>query len=60
VVNAVSTAGLRVQFLHEYSFTDVPMLFGLEKQNDGLWGPMGFPPATPADVLASGRTGRLT
>jgi hypothetical protein len=41
VVNALAAAGLRLEFLHEYDSTDVPMFFGLERQDDGLW---RFPP----------------
>lgn len=37
VVNALATAGLRLEFLHEYDFTDIPMFHGLERQDDGLW-----------------------
>jgi 2-polyprenyl-3-methyl-5-hydroxy-6-metoxy-1,4-benzoquinol methylase len=36
VVNAVAAAGLRVEFLHEYDFTDAPW-DGLERGEDGLW-----------------------
>jgi hypothetical protein len=35
VVNALAAAGLRIEFLHEYDFTDAPW-DGLERQ-DGLW-----------------------
>ena len=41
VVNALATAGLRVEFLHEFAFTDAAMFFGLERGEDGLW---RFPP----------------
>src|SRR6185436_19183365 len=37
VVNALAMAGLRLEFLHEYDFTDVPMFYGLERHDDGLW-----------------------
>ena len=37
LVNALATAGLRLEFLHEYDFTDFPMFLGLERQDDGLW-----------------------
>ena len=36
VVNAVAAAGLRIEFLHEYDFTDAPFP-GLERGEDGLW-----------------------
>ena len=36
VVNAVAAAGLRIEFLHEYDFTDAPW-GGLERGEDGLW-----------------------
>jgi SAM-dependent methyltransferase len=36
VVNAVAAAGLRIEFLHEYDFTDAPW-DGLERGEDGLW-----------------------
>ena len=36
VVNALATAGLRIEFLHEYDFTDAPF-HGLERGEDGLW-----------------------
>lgn len=41
VVDALATAGLRLEFLHEYDFTDFPMFHGLECGSDGLW---RFPP----------------
>jgi SAM-dependent methyltransferase len=41
VVNALAAAGLRIEFLHEYDFTDAPFP-GLEQGEDGLW-------RTPAD-----------
>lgn len=41
VVNALAGAGLRIEFLHEYDFTDFPMFYGLERHDDGLW---RFPP----------------
>jgi SAM-dependent methyltransferase len=41
VVNALATAGLRIEFLHEFAFTDAAMFFGLERGGDGLW---RFPP----------------
>lgn len=37
VVNALATAGLRIEFLHEFAFTDAPMFHGLERGDDGLW-----------------------
>jgi len=36
VVNALAAAGLRIEFLHEYDFTDAPF-HGLERDADGLW-----------------------
>jgi SAM-dependent methyltransferase len=36
VVNALAAAGLRIEFLHEYDFTDAPF-HGLERGGDGLW-----------------------
>jgi 2-polyprenyl-3-methyl-5-hydroxy-6-metoxy-1,4-benzoquinol methylase len=36
VVNALAAAGLRIEFLHEYDFTDAPW-DGLERGEDGLW-----------------------
>jgi SAM-dependent methyltransferase len=36
VVNALATAGLRIEFLHEYDFTNGPFP-GLELGRDGLW-----------------------
>jgi len=36
VVNALAIAGLRIEFLHEYDFTDAPFT-GLERGADGLW-----------------------
>jgi 2-polyprenyl-3-methyl-5-hydroxy-6-metoxy-1,4-benzoquinol methylase len=36
VVNALAAAGLRIEFLHEYDFTDAPF-DGLECCADGLW-----------------------
>jgi hypothetical protein len=36
VVNALAAAGLRIEFLHEYDFTDAPF-HGLERGEDGLW-----------------------
>jgi hypothetical protein len=36
VVNALAAAGLRIEFLHEYDFTDAPWV-GLERGEDGLW-----------------------
>jgi 2-polyprenyl-3-methyl-5-hydroxy-6-metoxy-1,4-benzoquinol methylase len=36
IVNAVAAAGLRIEFLHEYDFTDAPW-DGLERGEDGLW-----------------------
>jgi hypothetical protein len=36
IVNAVAGAGLRIEFLHEYDFTDAPR-DGLECGQDGLW-----------------------
>jgi hypothetical protein len=36
VVNALAAAGLRIEFLHEYDFTDAPFP-GLEQGEDGLW-----------------------
>jgi 2-polyprenyl-3-methyl-5-hydroxy-6-metoxy-1,4-benzoquinol methylase len=36
VVNALAAAGLRIEFLHEYDFTDAPFP-GLERGADGLW-----------------------
>ena len=36
VVNALAAAGLRIEFLHEYDFTDAPFP-GLERGGDGLW-----------------------
>jgi len=36
VVNALAAAGLRIEFLHEYDFTDAPFP-GLEPGVDGLW-----------------------
>jgi SAM-dependent methyltransferase len=36
IVNAVAGAGLRIEFLHEYDFTDAPW-DGLERGDDGLW-----------------------
>ena len=36
VVDALATAGLRVEFLHEYDFTDAPFQ-GLQRGEDGLW-----------------------
>jgi SAM-dependent methyltransferase len=41
VVNALAMAGLRLEFLHEYNFTPVPMLPGLNQDADGMW---RFPP----------------
>ena len=41
VINALAGTGLRIEFLHEYNFSDFPMFFGLEKGDDGLW---RFPP----------------
>ena len=41
VINALATAGLRLEFLHEHNFTDLPMFFGLERHDDGIW---RFPP----------------
>ncbi len=35
IVNALPAAGLRIEFLHEYDFTDVPF-HGLERGKDGL------------------------
>lgn len=37
VVNALATAGLRIEFLHEFGYSDVAMFFGLERGDDGLW-----------------------
>ena len=38
IVNALAQAGLRIEFLHEYPFTDTPMFYGLEQaEDDGLW-----------------------
>jgi hypothetical protein len=36
VVNALAVAGLRIEFLHEYDFTDAPFP-GLERGEDGMW-----------------------
>ena len=36
VVNALAAAGLRIEFLHEYEFTNAPFQ-GLERGEDGLW-----------------------
>jgi SAM-dependent methyltransferase len=36
VVNALAAAGLRIEFLHEYDFTDAPF-HGLERGGDGMW-----------------------
>ena len=36
IVNAVAAAGLRIEFLHEYDFTDAPW-DGLERGEGGLW-----------------------
>jgi hypothetical protein len=36
VVNALAATGLRIEFLHEYDFTDAPF-HGLERGEDGLW-----------------------
>ena len=36
VVNALAAAGLHIEFLHEYEFTDAPFQ-GLERGEDGLW-----------------------
>ena len=36
IVNAIAAAGLRIEFLHEYDFTDAPW-DGLERGADGLW-----------------------
>jgi SAM-dependent methyltransferase len=41
VINALAGTGLRIEFLHEYNFSDVPMFLGLEKGDDDLW---RFPP----------------
>ena len=41
VVNALAAAGLRIEFLHEYDFTDAPTFRSLERGEDGLW---RFPP----------------
>jgi len=37
IVNALATAGLRLEFLHEYDFTDAPSFYGLEQDEDGFW-----------------------
>jgi SAM-dependent methyltransferase len=36
IVNALAATGLRIEFLHEYEFTDAPFP-GLERGQDGLW-----------------------
>jgi hypothetical protein len=41
VVNALATAGLRIEVLYEFAFSDTAMFFGLERGEDGLW---RFPP----------------
>jgi hypothetical protein len=37
VVNALATAGLRLEFLHEYDFTVFPSFYGLVQGDDGMW-----------------------
>lgn len=37
IINALAQAGLRIEFLREYAFTDAPMFYGLERGEDGLW-----------------------
>ena len=34
--STLATAGLRIEFLREYDFTDIPF-HGLERGEDGLW-----------------------
>jgi len=37
IVDALAGAGLRIRFLREYPFTDVPMFHGLERGDEGMW-----------------------